>query len=79
MQVTAVYCIGLVNCYHLFLPQGAELMQPLHALLASVKHKTQTLTWNETALAAFQDTKEALAKDAARTKAGTHDSLPPPS
>ena len=33
-------------------------MQPLHVLL---KPKSQTLTWNDNALTAFKDTKEALA------------------
>ena len=37
-------------------------MQPLHDLLTTSKPRTQTLTWNNTALAAFEDTKEALAK-----------------
>ena len=36
-------------------------MQPLHALLASSMPKSQTLAWNDTALAAFIATKEALA------------------
>ena len=54
--------IGLVNFYHRFLPHCAELMQPLHDLLTTSKPRTQTLTWNHTALAASEDTKEALAK-----------------
>ncbi len=53
--------IGMVNFYHRFLPHCAELMQPLHALLASSKLKTQTLAWNNTALAAFNATKDTLA------------------
>ena len=53
--------IGLVNFYHRFLPHCAYLMQPLHALLTSSKPKSQTLTWNDDALAAFNATKEALA------------------
>ena len=53
--------IGLVNFYHRFLPHCAALMQPLHALLTASKPKSQTLTWNDTALAAFKATKEALA------------------
>ena len=28
--------LGLVNFYHRFIPHGAELLQPLHALLTSV-------------------------------------------
>ncbi len=54
--------IGMVNFYHRFVPHCAQLMQPLHALLASAKHRKQTLTWNETAITAFQSTKDALAK-----------------
>ena len=36
-------------------------MQPLHALLTVSKTNSQTLTWNDAALAAFKVTKEALA------------------
>ena len=36
-------------------------MQPLHALFVSSKSKPQMLTWNEGALTAFNDTKDALA------------------
>ena len=50
--------MGMVNFYHRFLPHCAELMQPLHALLAN---KTQTVTWNDDAATAFNATKEALA------------------
>ena len=53
--------IGLVNFYHRFLPHGAGLMQPLHALLTASKPKSQALTWTEDALAAFNAAKEALA------------------
>ncbi len=53
--------VGMVNFYHRFLPHCAELMQPLHSLLASCKPKTQTLVWTDTALTAFNATKDALA------------------
>ena len=53
--------IGMVNFYHHFLPRCAELMQPLHNLLTPLKSKSQTLKWNDTALAAFNSTKDALA------------------
>ncbi len=53
--------IGLVNFYHRFLPHCAELMIPLHALLSSCKPKSQSLSWSDSALAAFHATKEALA------------------
>ena len=48
-----------VNFYHRFIPRGAELLQPLHALLNSMS-KLQELTWNKEAIAAFKATKEAL-------------------
>ena len=54
--------IGLVNFYHRFLPHCAELMNPLHSLLASAKPKSQALIWSDTAQAAFNATKDALAK-----------------
>ena len=53
---------GLVNFYHRFLPHCADLMQPLLALLTWAKTKSQTLNWNDDALAAFIATKEALAQ-----------------
>ena len=52
--------IGLINFYHRFIPHGAELLHPLHALLNS-KSKSQELSWNEDTTAAFLATKEALA------------------
>ena len=51
--------MGLVNFYHRFIPHCAELMQPLHALLA---HKTQTIAWDDAAVSSFNATKDALAK-----------------
>ena len=53
--------IGLVNFYHRFLPHCADLMQPLHSLLSSSKSRSQTLTWTDSAIAAFNATKDALA------------------
>ena len=53
--------IGLVNFYNRFLPHCAKLMQPLHSLLSSSTPKSQTLAWNNTARAAFDATKKALA------------------
>ena len=52
--------IGLINFYHRFIPHGAELLHPLHALLNS-KSKSQELSWNEDTTVAFLATKEALA------------------
>ena len=51
--------MGLVNFYHRFIPHCAELMQPLHALLAN---KTQTIAWNDAAVSSFNATKDALVK-----------------
>jgi hypothetical protein len=53
--------LGLVNFYHRFLPHCAERLQPLHALLTTTKQQSQTLIWNDTALAAFNDIKDDLA------------------
>ncbi len=50
--------IGLVNFYHRFIPQCADLMKPLHSLL---KGKTHKVTWTDHALSAFNKTKETLA------------------
>lgn len=50
-----------MNFYHRFLPHSAELMQPLHALLSKGKPKSQALAWTDSAVAAFDATKEALA------------------
>ena len=54
--------IGLVNFYHRFLPHCVTVMQLLHAQLSSTKPKSQSVTWTDSALAAFMSTKEALAK-----------------
>ena len=51
--------IGMVNFYHHFLPHCTELMQALHDILKSTKPKSHT--WNDDAIAAFRNTKEALA------------------
>ena len=53
--------IGLVNFYHRFLPHCTDLMRSLHSLLLSSKPKSQAITWTDTAEAAFQATKDALA------------------
>ena len=51
--------IGLVNFYHRFLPHGAQLMQPLYALLSP--KTSHTITWSKGAITAFDNTKYALA------------------
>ena len=51
----------MVNFYHCFLPHCTDLMQALHDLLKATKPKSHTLTWNDDAIAAFRNSKEALA------------------
>ena len=53
--------IGMVNFYSRFVPHCAQLMQPLHELLAPSKVKSQTLTWNNIAEQALKNVKDALA------------------
>ena len=53
--------IGMVNFYHRYVPHCAQLMQPLHELLAPSKVKSQTVTWNNVAEQAFNNVKDALA------------------
>lgn len=52
--------LGLVNFYHRFIPHCADILQPLHTLLASA-HKN-ILQWNEASLQAFSTIKQALAE-----------------
>ena len=54
--------LGLVNFYHRFVPHCADILVPLHSLLAShpLKPKHAPLTWNDSALEAFRDIKTAL-------------------
>ena len=54
--------IGMVNFYHRFVPHCAQLMQPLHELLApsKVKSHDQTVTWNDVAEQAFNNVKDVL-------------------
>ena len=54
--------LGLVNFYHRFILHGAELLQPLHALLTSVKDSKHNIQWNNNAMTAFTTVKESLAQ-----------------
>ena len=54
--------LGLVNFYHRFIPGCAEILHPLNELLSTSKDSKKALTWNDQALGAFSDIKEALAK-----------------
>ena len=51
--------LGMVNCYHRFVPSAAELMQPLYKAI-NMKHKL--LVWTSELDTAFRQSKEALAK-----------------
>ena len=53
--------LGLVNFYHRFIPNGATLLQPLHALLKRTKRPSDKPEWNEDTIAAFNNVKHALA------------------
>ena len=50
--------LGLVNFYHRFIPHCANILQPLHNLLANA-HKT-ILQWNDESVTAFSTIKQAI-------------------
>ena len=50
--------VGMVNFYRRFIPAAAQTMLPLFEALAD---KPKTLSWNEEMVAAFHNTKKALA------------------
>ena len=52
--------MGMINFYHRFIPHGAELLHPLHALV-SPKSKAQDLNWDDSTSTAFLTAKQALA------------------
>ncbi|KAJ8412239.1 hypothetical protein AAFF_G00145060 [Aldrovandia affinis] len=52
--------LGMVNFYHRFVPQAAQLMRPLYEAL-KVKSANFTVSWSEEMTKAFTDTKQALA------------------
>ena len=53
--------LGMINFYRRFLPNCAEVLQPLTDLLAG-KSKNQPIRLSETALEAFENAKTSLAK-----------------
>ena len=53
---------GLVNFYHRFIPHCAELLQPLHTLLTSVKDSKHNIQWNNDTMTAFTTVEESLAQ-----------------
>ena len=53
--------LGMINFYHRFIPHCAQVLQPLHTLLAHTQPKTGLL-WSEECILAFDRAKEALAQ-----------------
>ena len=53
--------LGLVNFYRRFLPHAADLLYPLTQLLGNSNSGTKEVNWTETAQAAFNAAKDALA------------------
>ena len=51
----------MVNYYHRFLPNCADILQPLNSLLTDSKSSSKAVVWNQTADTAFTSIKEALA------------------
>ena len=54
--------VGMVNFYHRFIPIVAKMMSLLYSALADKPKTPKTLEWSEPMVAAFQDTKAALAR-----------------
>lgn len=55
--------LGLVKFYHRFVPNGADLLRPLHRLCDNTK-ASSALEWDDTTLSAFTSSKQALASAA---------------
>ena len=53
--------LGLINFYHRFIPQCADILTPLNALLKSTPNNSRKLQWTDNATSAFMDIKMALA------------------
>ena len=53
--------LGLINFYHRFIPHCADILKPLHNLLTTTKRK-KALHWDDNALQAFNNIKEAMAE-----------------
>ena len=52
--------LGLINFYHCFIPNCADILRPLYTLLTTTKAK-QPLNWDDNTLKAFNDIKQAMA------------------
>ena len=59
--------LGLVNFYHRFIPQCANILQPLNDLLSAPKDRKAHIVWTDRASSAFISAKEALANAALLT------------
>ena len=53
--------MGLVNFYHRFVKNCADIIKPLNDLSTTVKDDLQKLQWNSQAATAFTNIKQALA------------------
>ena len=53
--------LGLVNFYHRFVKNCADIIKPLNDLSTTVKDDSQKLQWNSQAATAFTNIKQALA------------------
>ena len=53
--------LGLINFHHLFIPNCAAKLGPLDQLLRVSEDGTRHLVWDDSAIAAFTDIKDALA------------------
>ena len=51
--------LGLINFYHRFILHCADIVRPLHALLATNKTK-QPIAWDDNTLKAFNNIKQAI-------------------
>ena len=54
--------LGLVNFYHRFIPNCADILTPLNALLKATPANSCSLHWDSAATTAFDEIKTALAK-----------------
>ncbi|XP_075741287.1 uncharacterized protein LOC142790172 [Rhipicephalus microplus] len=52
--------LGLVNFYCTFIPKCANILHPLHSLLAATGSKATAIQWNDQSTEAFRMIKEAL-------------------
>ena len=53
--------LGLINFYHRFIPNGAQLLQPLNNLLSTTS-PNKPIQWTDQATTAFHNSKQALAQ-----------------